>query len=96
MSSPAERAVPVLYWRPGCPFCLALKLRLRIAGLPYRAVNIWQDERAADLVRQHNGGDETVPTVQVGDTMLTNPAIADIRRAIASASRTKPSSDTPN
>jgi hypothetical protein len=61
---------------------VALKVRLRLARIPFTAVNIWQDASAGELVRRHHGGDELVPTVQVGTVVLSNPTIADIRRAL--------------
>lgn len=51
------------YWRPGCPFCIALRRRLRGSGLPVREVNIWDDPDAAARVRAVAGGNETVTTV---------------------------------
>lgn len=68
----SERAV-VIYWRPGCVFCMRLRARLR--GVAHRArwVNIWQDRDAAAFVRQVNRGSETVPTVVMDGEPLTNP-----------------------
>jgi hypothetical protein len=44
-------------------------------GLSYEARNIWDDADAAAFVRCVAGGNETVPTVTVGDTALVNPRI---------------------
>lgn len=82
-----EPVTAIVYWRPGCPFCALLKLRLRLARIPFHAVNIWQDTSAADLVRAHNGGDELVPTVQIGSAVLSNPSVSDVRRALADRPR---------
>ncbi len=36
-------------------------------------VNIWEDPDAADFVRRHANGNETVPTVDIAGTVLVNP-----------------------
>ncbi|MEY7971781.1 glutaredoxin domain-containing protein [Saccharomonospora xinjiangensis] len=71
------------YWRPGCPFCAILRGRLRESGLPVRETNIWEDSGAAARVRSVNGGDETVPTVFVGDHALVNPSMDELAAVIA-------------
>jgi glutaredoxin len=73
----------VLYTRPGCPFCTALRWRLRRSGLPVREVDIWDDPDAAAVVRAATGGDETVPTVRIGPVTLVNPGMGQIRSAVA-------------
>jgi mycoredoxin len=78
----AEPAV-VIFWRPGCIYCLRLKAALGGAGRGAMWVNIWRDEEAAGFVRGHNGGNETVPTVILGGKVLTNPAPALVRQALA-------------
>ena len=66
------------YWRPGCPFCISLRSRLRRCGIPFRKVNIWEDPDAAARVRGVAGGSETVPTVVVGEHSLVNPSIGQL------------------
>lgn len=61
------------YWRPGCGFCRALHGSLTRAQVPLRDVNIWDDPTAASRVRAVARGNETVPTVFVGDHVLVNP-----------------------
>jgi mycoredoxin len=70
------------YWRPGCPFCIALRIPLRRSGLALREVNIWMDGRAAARVRSATGGDETVPTVFVGDRALVNPSFRQVEALV--------------
>jgi len=74
-----------MYTRPGCPFSMKLRAKLRLARIPYTPVDIWQDPDAAALVRSVNGGDELVPTVRVGDTFLSNPSLRDVRDALTLA-----------
>jgi mycoredoxin len=75
----------IMYTRPGCPFSMKLRAKLRLARIPYTPVDIWQDPDAAALVRSVNGGDELVPTVRVGDTFLSNPSLRDVRDALTLA-----------
>ncbi|WP_370324690.1 mycoredoxin [Euzebya sp.] len=67
-----------LYWRPGCGFCAALQHGLDAAGVEYRGVNIWEDPDGAAFVRSANDGNELVPTVQVGDEVLSNPSARQV------------------
>ncbi len=71
----------IVYTRPGCPFCASLKLRLRLGRIPFHAIDIWQNDDARNLVRTHNGGNELVPTVQIGTTFLSNPGLRQVRAA---------------
>ncbi|MEY4173569.1 MAG: hypothetical protein RI900_734 [Actinomycetota bacterium] len=67
-----------LYWRPGCPFCTSLVAALRREGVEYDAVDIWQHPDAAAFVRSVANGNETVPTVTVGDISVVNPPIGRV------------------
>ncbi len=71
-----------VYWRPGCPYSMRLKARLRLARIPFHPVNIWDDPDAAAVVRSVNHGDELVPTVRIGaDRHLGNPSFRELRSA---------------
>ncbi|MFG3321285.1 glutaredoxin domain-containing protein [Streptomyces sp. NPDC048171] len=65
---------PVVYWRPGCKYCIRLRFRLGRSGRRLHWVNIWRDPAAAAVVRDANDGNETVPTVVVAGRLHTNPA----------------------
>ena len=82
MEQDDPRGDVVIYWRPGCGFCAMLKARL--GRLRDRAtwVNIWDDEEAAAFVRSVNDGNETVPTVRIGDQVHTNPEPDLVRAAL--------------
>ena len=71
------------YWRPGCPFCMFLRRGLRRAGIRTVDHNIWDDPAAATVVRSHAGGNETVPTVVVGDVALVNPSATQVKALLA-------------
>ncbi|MFJ2904023.1 glutaredoxin domain-containing protein [Streptomyces sp. NPDC087212] len=64
---------PIVFWRPGCTYCLRLRIRLGRAARRAHWVNIWRDPAAAATVRAANDGNETVPTVIVADRPHTNP-----------------------
>ncbi|MFB7463650.1 glutaredoxin domain-containing protein [Streptomyces sp. NPDC056224] len=75
-----------VYWRPGCLYCIKLRTRLRLARIPYRKVNIWRDPDAAAFVRSVADGNETVPTVVVGDRpAMVNPSLRRVRDALCGA-----------
>jgi mycoredoxin len=77
-----------VYWRPGCPYCRMLLRPLRRTGLHLREVNIWEDPAAAARVRLVANGNETVPTVFIGDRTMVNPSV---RQVIAAARGEPPS-----
>ncbi len=75
----------VVYARPGCPFCTMLRADLGAAGIGYRERDIWQDDEAAAAVRAAANGNETVPTVNIGDVWLVNPTVDEIQRVLRTA-----------
>lgn len=70
------------YWRPGCGFCMGLERRLVGLGVPLDKRNIWEDAEAAATVRSVARGNETVPTVVVGDLAMVNPTVERVLDAI--------------
>ena len=72
----------IVYWRPGCPFCVTLRAGLRLSRTPHRLVDIHRDPAAAAFVRSHNDGNELVPTVDVGGRVLSNPSLRSVRAAL--------------
>jgi mycoredoxin len=74
-----------VFWRPGCPFCSSLLRGLDRSGLRYQRTNIWDDEDAATYVRSVAAGNETVPTVRIGDTALVNPSARQVLATVAEA-----------
>ncbi len=65
---------------------MSLRVALKRARIQTERVNIWDDPKAAARVRSVAGGNETVPTVFVGDTALVNPSVKEIKRALAAMS----------
>ncbi|GAA3909374.1 glutaredoxin domain-containing protein [Streptomyces lannensis] len=74
---------PVVFWRPGCTYCLHLRIRLGRDARRLYWVNIWRDPAGAAAVRKANNGDETVPTVIVDGHPYTNPEPAWVREQIS-------------
>ncbi|MGV9903662.1 glutaredoxin domain-containing protein [Streptomyces sp. NPDC003388] len=79
----AEDGRPVVYWRPGCTYCMRLRFRLGRSARELHWVNIWRDPAGAAAVRAANGGDETVPTVVVAGRPHTNPDPAWVRAQLS-------------
>lgn len=72
----------VVYWRPGCTYCMKLRLQLRFTRLRYTKVNIWSDPEAAAFVRSVADGNETVPTVTVAGRAMVNPSKRRLMEAV--------------
>jgi mycoredoxin len=75
-SAPAARID--LYWRPGCGFCSMLQRKLDQLGIERVEHNIWEEPADAAIVRSHARGNETVPTVVIGDTGFVNPSAGEL------------------
>lgn len=71
------------YWRPGCPFCMRLEQALDEIALPLDKRNIWDSKKHAATVRSVADGNETVPTVVIGDFAMVNPSPAQVIAAVA-------------
>lgn len=78
-----------MYWRPGCGFCLALQRNLERLEVSYDKVNIWDSPEGAAFVRSVARGNETVPTVTVGEIAMVNPSAQDVLEAVLKASEAK-------
>ncbi len=70
-----------VYWRPGCFYCARLLKKLEKSGIPHELVNIWDSPDAAEIVRSHANGNETVPTVRVGKRWFVSPSMRDLKAA---------------
>jgi glutaredoxin len=58
------------------------------AKVPYATANIWEDPQAANIVREIANGNETVPTVTLGEAGMVNP---DLHQIMAAAAELAPS-----
>lgn len=52
------------------------------AGIAHERLNIWENPDAAAFVRSVAGGNETVPTVTVGDQAFVNPTVQQLAAAL--------------
>ncbi len=73
----------VVYYRPGCPFAIRLRVALTLRRIPFTSVRFRADESAAARVREVNSGNEISPTVQIGDSYLSNPSARAVIEARA-------------
>jgi mycoredoxin len=69
--------IPIVLWRPHCPFCRILFSGIEKRGLVVETRNIWEDDEARALLNRRIGS-ETVPSVLVGDEILVNPSIGEL------------------
>ena len=67
-----------LYWRPGCGFCSMLQRKLDKLGIERVDHDIWEHPDDAAVVRRHANGNETVPTVVIGDVGFVNPSAGQL------------------
>jgi mycoredoxin len=74
---------PIVFWRPGCTFCLRMRIRLGRSARQAHWVDIWRDPAGAAAVRAVNDGNETVPTVFVAGRPHTNPDPAWVREQLS-------------
>ncbi|MEM1332633.1 MAG: glutaredoxin domain-containing protein [Actinomycetota bacterium] len=72
-----------LYWRPGCGFCSSLRRQLDRLGIERVEHDIWDDPADAAIVRRHANGNETVPTVVIGDVGMVNPSATELAAHLA-------------
>jgi mycoredoxin len=79
----ADQTAVLFYWRPGCPFCSGLERGLTRLGVPFEKRNIWDDPASAAVVRSHANGNETVPTVVIGDVGMVNPSADEVVAVLA-------------
>ncbi|MFD7712961.1 glutaredoxin domain-containing protein [Streptomyces sp. NPDC059785] len=73
---------PVVFWRPGCKYCIRLRFRLGRRARQAYWVDIWRDPAGAAVVREANDGNETVPTVVVAGRPHVNPDPAWVREQL--------------
>ncbi|MCX5144974.1 glutaredoxin domain-containing protein [Streptomyces sp. NBC_00338] len=76
---------PVVFWRPGCTYCIRLRMRLGRNARRLHWVDIWRDPEGAAVVRAANEGNETVPTVVVAGRPHVNPDPAWVRAQLSSS-----------
>ncbi|GGW59095.1 membrane protein [Streptomyces lucensis JCM 4490] len=86
---------PVVFWRPGCKYCVRLRVALGRSADQVHWVNIWRDPAGAAAVRAVNGGDETVPTVVLEGRPYVNPDPAWLRDRLSTTVRSGTTTQDP-
>ena len=71
-----------LYGADWCEDTQHARAFLERLGVRYEYVNVEQDERAALWVREHNGGKELKPTVDVAGQILCTPTDHELTSAL--------------
>jgi mycoredoxin len=75
-----DTAAVTMFTTTWCGYCVRLKKLMQREGIDFAEVDIEQDDQAAQLVMQANGGNRTVPTLLFTDgTALTNPSIDQVK-----------------
>lgn len=75
-----------VYTTKWCGDCLFTKRLLKEWGVPYREVDIADDDAARELVRRVAKGFMSVPTLVFGDgRVLVEPSRSELRAAIDAA-----------
>jgi mycoredoxin len=73
-----------MYSTPWCGYCHRLKAALERDGIAFAEVDIEADRAAAELVKDVNNGNATVPTLLFADgTTMTNPTADAVRAKLA-------------
>jgi glutaredoxin len=74
---------PIVYWRPGCSYCMRMRAMLGREATRAYWVDIWSDPEGAATVRAATGGPETVPTVVFQGEATVNPDPLRVRQMLA-------------
>ncbi len=70
---------PLVFWKPGCIYCIRLRIAVGRTGRRMSWIDSSVDEGAEAIVRSKNGGDHTTPTVMFEDQTRTNPDAGWVR-----------------
>ena len=81
----AKDGRPIVYWRPGCPYCMRLRATVGRDARRLHWVDIWTDPEGAASVRAVANGNETVPTVIAGGEAMVNPSPEIVRELVRNA-----------
>lgn len=72
-----------MYSTTWCGYCRRLKRQMEEAGIPFREVDIDRETEHGAMIEAKTGGYRTVPTLRVGEELLVNPTIAEVKAALA-------------
>ena len=77
---PSEVIVFSTTW---CGHCIRLKRQLSESGIAFQEIDIDVHEQFGDLISAQTGGFRTVPAVRVGEKLLVNPSLVEVKDALA-------------
>ena len=69
----ADHGGVVVYWRPGCTYCMRLRTRLRFTRLRYSEVNIWNPDRGRIRLSRSASARRLALRCRAGTTYLLRP-----------------------
>lgn len=73
----------VMYSTSWCGYCRRLGSQLREAGIEFEVIDLDADSRHDERIKEASGGFRTVPTLEIGDRLLVNPTIIEVKRALS-------------
>ena len=71
-----------LFTTTWCGHCSRLKRQLDAAGIAYEEVDLDEQRHYGDKIVAKSGGYRIVPSVEVGDELLINPSVEDVKAAL--------------
>ena len=74
----------VMYSTSWCGYCRRLGNQMREAGIPFRVIDLDADPSYDERIKRASGGNRTVPTLEIGEQILVNPSIVEVKEALAS------------
>lgn len=77
-----------MYSTTWCGHCRRLKRQLDEAGIAYEEIDIDDEPQYTARIVAATGGYRTVPTLQVGERLLVNPTVLEVREALGATSYT--------
>jgi mycoredoxin len=71
-----------LYSTSWCGYCRRLKRQLEGEGIAFREVDLDEAPETGARIVATTGGFRTVPAVEIGEKLLVNPSIEEIRTEV--------------
>jgi mycoredoxin len=78
-----EMAEVTVFSTTWCGHCIRLKRQMDESGITYEEIDIEEQERFGDEIEATTGGYRTVPSVRIGEKLLVNPTIHEVKGALA-------------